>query len=514
MESNEQMNQISKDKWRVTSQVEKNPKLRELFNAFHDKVKPGPIQNEIPIKIESELDAFKLFFDEKIVDYIIQESSLYITKRYNITKESKYHYSTVANIFQKNGIHRKDIYAFVGIKLFMGVVSLPHTSHYWDTNELFNNSYVSSRMSRNFYKMLNSSIHLTQKEMNKSDENYDPRYKLGKLIDMLNKNFSKYYNCDQQISIDETMVGYKGNNTMKFYIPHKPSKWGFKFHVLAESKTGYCYRLLLDPGKKYRSLVDFKDIEGCRKSESIILSLLQGLENKGYVLYIDSWYSSPNLYYQLSQRGILCTGMIKESRLGVNEIFTRKMEYDEIAFAVNSKKGTNLNLIQWKEKRKMNLLTTMEYDNIRENNKPYPIHDYSQNMHGVDFMNYKVALFRDRRKSYKWYKYVFYHIIEIALDNAYVLFQNIKNQKMTILNFRLKVITQLLDGYKSGRSRAKTSLNQKAKMHLPIKSERRKHCKVCRNSTMLMCSACDLYLCLKCYRKFHEEWGLKPKENQ
>ena len=62
-------------------------------------------------------------------------------KRYNIIKKSKHRSSKVCDIFQKKGIYSQNIYTFVGIKLLMWLCSLSYTSHYWDTNEMFPNTY-------------------------------------------------------------------------------------------------------------------------------------------------------------------------------------------------------------------------------------------------------------------------------------------------------------------------------------------------------------------------------------
>jgi len=40
--------------------------------------------------------------------------------------------------------------------------------------------------------------------------------------------------------------------------------------------------------------------------------LLLGLENRGYILFTDSWFSSPRIFEILVEKGIACTGMIRK----------------------------------------------------------------------------------------------------------------------------------------------------------------------------------------------------------
>ena len=51
----------------------------------------------------------------------------------------------------------------------------------------------------------------------------------------------KLYQPSRNISIDERMVRNKGRYSFRQYIKDKPTKWGMKIWVLAESTTGYTY---------------------------------------------------------------------------------------------------------------------------------------------------------------------------------------------------------------------------------------------------------------------------------
>ena len=84
-------------------------------------------------------------------------------------------------------------------------------------------------------------------------------------------------------------------------MPLKPTKWGFKFHSLVESKTSYYYNLIFDPGKLYKELIAPEKVELFTKQ--IVLSLLTGLENKGHKVFFDSWYASISLAKELNSRG-------------------------------------------------------------------------------------------------------------------------------------------------------------------------------------------------------------------
>lgn len=42
---------------------------------------------------------------------------------------------------------------------------------------------------------------------------------------------------------------------MRFYLPAKPHKWGFKLNILVDSFTHYIFDIIFDPVKQYKSLI-------------------------------------------------------------------------------------------------------------------------------------------------------------------------------------------------------------------------------------------------------------------
>ena len=53
------------------------------------------------------------------------------------------------------------------------------------------------------------------------------------------RNFEKIYKLKRELSIDESMIGFKGRLSFLQYLPKKTTKRGMKTFVLAESSTGY-----------------------------------------------------------------------------------------------------------------------------------------------------------------------------------------------------------------------------------------------------------------------------------
>ena len=68
---------------------------------------------------------------------------------------------------------------------------------------------------------------------------FRPDGKFKPLLDFLNRQFKRFYVPRRDITIDESLMSTQARTTMIQYIPTKAAKYGVKFWILAESKSGY-----------------------------------------------------------------------------------------------------------------------------------------------------------------------------------------------------------------------------------------------------------------------------------
>lgn len=70
---------------------------------------------------------------------------------------------------------------------------------------------------------------------------HDKLHKVRPLIEKINANAKKAYSYSEALSIDESMIPFKGRSTLKQYMPMKPIKRGYKVWCIADHRTGYIY---------------------------------------------------------------------------------------------------------------------------------------------------------------------------------------------------------------------------------------------------------------------------------
>jgi len=64
------------------------------------------------------------------------------------------------------------------------------------------------------------------------------------------------------VSVDETMIGFKGRLGFIQYMPKKPTKWGLKAFVLSDAHTGYMYSWHLYTGMSNNNTTNKSCIHG------------------------------------------------------------------------------------------------------------------------------------------------------------------------------------------------------------------------------------------------------------
>ena len=196
------------------------------FRGVHGLRNPMP-QDAEPI------DYFKLYFTDAVIDIIYKETNRYA---------QQYIAANGPNLRPKSIVHSwtptdaKEIKAFLGLCILMGIISKPRISMYWSTDSFYHTPVFSQVMPRLRFQLLQRFLHFQDNQdptYNPNDPDRDRLFKVRTIVNMIRERFNSVYYPPENLTIDESLVLYKGRLLFKQYIKSKRSRFGIKMFELA-----------------------------------------------------------------------------------------------------------------------------------------------------------------------------------------------------------------------------------------------------------------------------------------
>ncbi len=437
-------------------------------------------------------------------------------------------------------LHSEELLAFIGMNVAMGILRLPQIRDYWATNEILSTPWFPSIMSRDRFFQILRYLHLVDSSLQKKkgEDGYDPLYKVRPLLEHFSAVFPCFYQPEQQLLVDEMMVGTRCRISFLQYLPKKPTKFGIKIFINSEARTGYVLSFQVYTGKVASNEEGNKGV-----GHRVVMDLLDSFLGRKHWVFVDNFYSSPALFIDLLKNKTYATGTARTNRKGFPEMLTSqaKMDIGSYQFA---NKG-DLLAVRWQDRREVFMLSTAHNTSVEtvmkrpkgsREKEPLPcpscICDYNLYMGGVDLADQYISYYSlTQRKTIKWWKNFFWRIIDICILNAWIIFRaNFPESEINSHRlFRIELIHQMVQPLLtlradpecplrlSGSGKRPAAEKRLCGKHFANKSSKRARCAVCYNKktphgkrkdtkVSTFCPKCDVYLCIGgCFEKFHTQ---------
>ena len=206
--------------------------------AFTQRTGPTTVMNAE----KNELDFVSLIFIPEILSILVAQTNLYAMQlQQKLGRQDKQWTATTVD----------EIRAYLGIRIFMSVLQLPAMEMYWSTDYMFGNLFVPNIMPTDRFNKLCQYFHANDSTTNpgQGEPGHDRLHHVRPLIDIVNERCLKQYNPHQNTSIDEAMIAFRGRLGFRQYLPAKPTKYGIKVWMRADSENGYCNEFEIYTGK-------------------------------------------------------------------------------------------------------------------------------------------------------------------------------------------------------------------------------------------------------------------------
>jgi hypothetical protein len=124
------------------------------------------------------------------------------------------------------------------------------------------------------------------------------------------------------MTVDESLVPFKGRSSMKQYMSTKPVKRGYKVWCLANSRTGFVSQF--DIGLLYSGRRDTQGYSSFALGKRVVLSLCDIFVHSHRLIAFDNSFTSYRLLKTTNERGLYAEGTVKGNRKGLPDIMKRK----------------------------------------------------------------------------------------------------------------------------------------------------------------------------------------------
>lgn len=311
---------------------------------------------------------------------------------------------------------------------------------------------------------------------------------------------------NENLTIDEQLLGYRGRIPGRTYMPSKPRKYGLKIFWLCEAPSGFALNgyiyLGRQPGEPAHNNLAF----------DITMDLCQPFYGSGRNVVMDNFFTSHLLATSLLQHRLTILGTVRLNRRDIPPYIRSLEGRNALSSQFAYDHDNKIIMVSYIPKRNKNvvLMSSTHSENTLEagdKRRPTLILDYNQSKGGVDTMDENIEEFSCRRKTRRWPLLLFFNLVDIAAYNGYLLMKK-HGSNISRKSFLKKLAFQLGKHYAENRLRSPglhRHIIEAAKIvgyfvEEPVRNEHREpgragRCKDCGKTSRSECETCHLHIC-------------------
>ena len=389
---------------------------------------------------KQEADFFHQLFPQEIYEKIAAE-----TNRYAIQMQEQR--GTLDRSWRPTDAEEVKVY--VGMRIYMSVIDLPDIKMYWSEDQFYGNFKVSDIMPRARFEKLSQYLHANDRtDYNRNDPNRDKLHLIRPVLDIVSEKCLESYQPHQNVAVDEAMVKFRGKLAFRQYMPAKPTKYGIKVWARADSTNGYVSQIDVYVGKPVGGQ---RDVDLGRK---VIRKMTKNIEGKHHHVYFDNYFNGVKLHEELVENKLYGCGTVKANAVGLPEPMRQKrggkcgnntLKLQPGEFRTWQKGKITAHVWQEKKGRKPVRILASNYNPQEPHTSvkrkqhdgsskdvpcPRPVKSYNENMNTVDRSDQMRTAYPTTRTSKRWWTYLFWFLVDLAVSNALTLMRESKNHQI------------------------------------------------------------------------------------
>ena len=210
--------------------------------------------------------------------------------------------------------------------------------------------WASKQLGRHRFEQIKRYLHASDssKQPARGTENYDAGYKLRGLFERAMTSWNEHFDPGAVISIDETLLSFKGRFSHRTTIRSKRHKTGLKLYVATGVRPNYV--VAVDVKCSVHNRRQAGQFEGTK----VVLDLMDKakLLHQNRTVCTDNWYTSTELLKALRAKSTNCFGVLRATRVPRGARFTDEEKRQPRGFSKTLfNKGLDAMVVGWRDNK-------------------------------------------------------------------------------------------------------------------------------------------------------------------
>ncbi|KAL8594190.1 hypothetical protein ACOMHN_030084 [Nucella lapillus] len=365
------------------------------------------------------VDFFDQIFDDAIMTHIVEETNRYAHRCLH-SREENFHARSYFRKWEETTVN--EMYGFFSILFHMGLNHKPEVGDYWSKDPILQTPFAPNIMPRARFLPLLAMLHVSNSEdyVPPGREDHDPLHKIQPVYQHLRDRYKALYVPGDSVCLDQTLCPWRGGGKLDFraYLKDNPVKRGIKLYQLCESSSGYVYDFEIFAAHPTLS----------SRPADVVMRITEPLLGQGRTVFVGGHFCCLDLAERLVRRDTHCVGAVRLLRPGMPRHLAATHVAGGCVYAL--RRGA-VAVLKWidNNKKPFHLITTRTDPSemvevttgAGKKTKPKAVQDYAACMTGVDKSDRLVAYMPMNRKTLRWWKKLFFHLLTLSLIQASIL---------------------------------------------------------------------------------------------
>ena len=274
-------------------------------------------------------------------------------------------------------------------------------------------------------------------------------------------------------------------------------------------------------------------------THAVVMKLVQPIRDQGHHVFMDNYYTSPQLFSDLRANGFGACGTLRLNLRGLPAAIKQRVRKGDIKAI---RLDPSMLAIKWMDKRLVTVLTTIHDNGVVEIErrsrhavggterikKPRAVAEYNRYMGGVDTADQLLSYYGFSHRTVKLWRRTLFYLLDMAVVNSYIVYAEKNPDKRRRLTHEQYIVQLATDLLSVAGNTPRTALGRHRQSSQPAARLTEQHflatlghnqagrpiqedCSVCskrkgreRKTSTCMCRECNLPMCVvPCFELHH-----------